>query len=228
MLLKLFKVLKGGRPLEEAGRDFSDMLQLVQEMLLEASEAYWERNQNPQKRTALSKKDVKVNKLERKIRKLIIAELSGPSPSDVPYGLLMMSLVKDVERLGDYAKNLAAVPQTIPAILPEDDVVSELKEIRRFVDELAQEAHKVYVAGDMEQAQSLTVEGRSISKRCQKLLPRIASGPYSADVAVSLTLCTRFYKRIEGHLLNLLSGVIMPLHKLDYYDEDVLSRDDTL
>ena len=42
----------------------------------------------------------------------------------------------------------------------------------------------------------------------------------SLEMAVDLTLGSRFYKRIQGHLLNLLSAVVMPLHKLDYYDED--------
>jgi hypothetical protein len=35
-----------------------------------------------------------------------------------------------------------------------------------------------------------------------------------------LVLATRFYKRIGGHVLNVLSSVVMPLHKVDYYDED--------
>ena len=33
-------------------------------------------------------------------------------------------------------------------------------------------------------------------------------------------LGTRYYKRIGGHVLNILSSVVMPLHKIDYYDED--------
>jgi hypothetical protein len=32
-------------------------------------------------------------------------------------------------------------------------------------------------------------------------------------------LLTRFYKRIAAHLSNVLSAVVMPLHKLDYFDE---------
>jgi hypothetical protein len=32
-------------------------------------------------------------------------------------------------------------------------------------------------------------------------------------------LLTRFYKRIAAHLSNVLSVVVMPLHKIDYFDE---------
>jgi hypothetical protein len=34
----------------------------------------------------------------------------------------------------------------------------------------------------------------------------------------------RYYKRIGGHVLNILSSVVMPLHKIDYYDEDEIAR----
>ena len=35
-------------------------------------------------------------------------------------------------------------------------------------------------------------------------------------------MCIR--DRIGGHVLNLLSGVIMPLHKLDYFDDRLISE----
>jgi hypothetical protein len=53
----------------------------------------------------------------------------------------------------------------------------------------------------------------------------IAGSEHLACAAVHLTLGARFYKRINGHLLNFLSSVIMPLHKLDYYDESALPGD---
>ena len=33
-----------------------------------------------------------------------------------------------------------------------------------------------------------------------------------------MVLLTRFHKRLGAHLLNILSSVVMPLHKLDFYD----------
>jgi phosphate uptake regulator len=224
---KLISILRGDAPLKAATEDFERMLELCREMIVDASAVYWGRELSPEEATALYERDVKVNKLERHIRKCVVAHLSGPSATEVPYGLLMMSLVKDAERLGDYAKNLAEVPGLTGVTadeLPEDAVVGELSEIRRAVESLAKEGVNVYRRSDDERARELTVEGRSILKRCDKLIPRIADGDYSASVAVYLTLGVRFYKRIEGHLLNLLSSIIMPLHKLDYYDEKALKH----
>jgi hypothetical protein len=53
----------------------------------------------------------------------------------------------------------------------------------------------------------------------------VAGSAYDAATTTSLVLGARYYKRIESHLLNVLSGVVMPLHKLDYYDERVLDPD---
>ena len=64
-----------------------------------------------------------------------------------------------------------------------------------------------------------------MAKRCDDLIRRIAAADYDGSTAVALTLGARFYKRIDAHLLNLLSGVIMPLHKLDYFDEKALLTD---
>jgi phosphate uptake regulator len=226
MLKQVLSIFRGKPPLVTATERFSQMLEITQEMILDASAVYWGKVLSPEERTALYDRDVEVNKLEREIRKLIIAHMSVRVGVDVPFGLLMMSLVKDVERLGDYAKNLAEVPEmTGQPQLPDDDNARELAEIRQAVETLAGETAQVWAASDAERARELTISGRAVSKRCDKLVAQIAAGDYSAKVAVCLTMGTRFYKRIAGHLLNLLSSVLMPLHKLDYYDEKVLESD---
>ena len=211
MFKQLLAVFRGDHPLQVASANFTRMMELTQEMLLEAGAIYWGKGQSPEERTRLYEQDVQVNKLERAIRKQVVAHLSGPVPSDVPYGLLMMSLVKDVERLGDYAKNLSEINTFCKEAMPDDECAGELREIARGVDTLTREAAQVFASSDRERAKELTIEGRSLAKRCDELVRKIAASDYSADLAVKMTLGARFYKRIEGHLLNLISGVIMPV-----------------
>ena len=42
--------------------------------------------------------------------------------------------------------------------------------------------------------------------------------------AVSRALYYRFLKRITAHLMNFLTSLIMPIDRLDYYDEDKADR----
>jgi phosphate uptake regulator len=194
-------------------------------MILEASAVYWDKEQTEAEKKALYDKDVEVNRLQRLVRKKLVSHLSGTSSSDVPYGLLLMSLVKDIERLGDYAKNLAEVPAVAAgATLPDDPIRAQLIAIRTDVEELASQAAAVFSEADRHKAQALTVRGRQVTQRCDVVVRDVAKSTYTAGEATRAVLGARFYKRIEAHLLNLLSGILMPLHKLDYYDEDVLSE----
>lgn len=168
----------------------------------------------------VKKADIQVNKLERRIRKRLITHLTlDANTADAPYCLLLMSLVKDVERLGDYAKNLAEVYADGGAALPSDEIRDELAEIRSSVEATFGAVVEVFQASDSRRAVDLIREGRSTLKRCDALVARIAASEHSSATTVTLVLGTRYYKRIQGHLLNILSGVVVPLHKLDYFDE---------
>ena len=74
-----------------------------------------------------------------------------------------------------------------------------------------------------EAAMEAIEEGRAANKRCDQLLVQLSKSNLSASETTSMVLLTRFYKRIGAHLANLLSSIVMPLHKLDYYDEKELA-----
>ena len=165
--------------------------------------------------------------MERRIRKQVIAHLSvrGVSPH-VPYCLLLMSLVKDVERIGDYAKNLSEVIDFYPEPLPDDEIIAELREIRRGVESAFADSSEVFSRSDRERAMVLISACRDLAHRSDQLLPRIARSDYNAALTTAVVLGARYYKRIGAHVQNILTSVVMPLHKLDYYDEDSALPDD--
>ena len=225
MLRELISIFKADNPLGRMGDNFAKMLGLTQAQTVRAGKIFFSKPPSPEERTAIYKQDVKVNKLERKIRKQVIAHLSvAGNSADVPYSLLLMSLVKDVERIGDYSKNLAEVLDVSGAVLPDDETVAELREIRQGVESTFEAVAEVFAKSDEEGAVELIRQGRDTNHRCDALINRIAKSDYDAATTVAVTLATRFYKRIGSHLLNILSGVVMPLHKLDYYDEKVLAE----
>ena len=221
MLRELLSIFRSDKPLAEMGRNFARMLRITHEMTLKAGEIYFGQSAAPDERTQIYKRDVEVNQLERTIRRQVIAHLSirGSTPS-LPYCLLLMSLVKDVERLGDYAKNLSEVREYHPGPLPDDEIVAELREIRSGAEAAFAVTAEVFAASDRERAVNLIREGRDLAHRCDVLIERVARSDYSARTATAVVMGTRFYKRIGAHVLNILSSVVMPLHKLDYYDED--------
>ena len=221
MFKELLSVFRSSNPLRAMGKNFSEMLTLSYEMTLSAGQMFFTGSASSEKRTELYRRDVRVNQLQRQIRKQVVAHLSlaGNRP-DVPYSLLLVSLVKDVERIGDYAKNLAEITDIHSGGLADDEITRELLEIRRDVEESFKALSVVFGRSDRERAVQLIQQGRDAAQRCEALIRRIARSDYDAGTVTALVLGTRHYKRIGGHVLNILSSIVMPIHKIDYYDED--------
>jgi len=226
MLKQLLSLFGSSDVIAVMGEDFGKMLNLSYDITIRAGHVFFTESSEADERMKISKSDVKINKLERRIRKQVIAHLTmGANPGDVPYSLLLMSIVKDVERIGDYAKNLAQVHHDGGGSIPDDENGAELRDVRRIVEGIFVETQHVFVTSDSEAALALIIMGREVNKRCDVLIGDVTRSTYNAATTTSMVLGARYYKRIESHLLNILSGVVMPLHKLDYYDERFLDID---
>ncbi|MDJ0766826.1 MAG: PhoU domain-containing protein [Myxococcota bacterium] len=226
MLRKLISIFRSESPLQAMGDNFAQMLKITEQTTIKAGGIYFGTEATPEARTWVYTQDVQVNKLERKIRKQVIAHLTiSGNAADLPYCLLLMSLVKDVERIGDYAKNLSEIVDICTCPLPDDELVAELKEIRIGVEAALAATSEIFEESDVERALELTHRGHELAHRTESLIEKVARSDYSAGLATSVVLGARFYKRLGGHALNVLSSVTMPLHKLDYYDEKQLPPD---
>ncbi len=226
MFRELLSIFRSKDVLAEMGENFARMLQLAYEMTLTAGAVFFGQKISQEERDYLYQQDIRVNQSERSIRKQVVAHLSiQGNRLDVPYCLLLMSLVKDVERLGDYAKNILELADVGPDQFPDDEVVTELQSIRQGVEDLFEAALKILSSSESDQALRLIREGREIAQRSDGLIESVARANYDASTTTALVLGIRYYKRIGGHLLNVISSVVMPLHKVDYFDEDeILSR----
>ena len=222
MLRELLDAFRSKHPLNEMGINLGRMVSLTGESVREAGEIYFsEDSADPAAVARIRQRDVEVNALQRTIRRQVVAHLSfETSRGDVPYSLLLISLVKDIERLGDYAKNLSEVRSIHPDPLPDDAIVRELAGVRDWIAEDYLVLTNILEATDRTAADRLITEGRQISRRLDALIGDVAGAGYDGRTAVAIVMGTRFYKRIVGHVINILTGVVQPLHKLDYYNED--------
>jgi phosphate uptake regulator len=220
MLRELINLFRSGEPLQAMCENFAKMLGLSLELVKKGGELFFAQSAEEEKRRAIQRQDVEVNKLERKIRKQVVVHLSVSSNAvDLPYCLVLMSLVKDVERIGDYAKDLAGLVDLAAAPLPEGELLQKLQALRQQIERDFGTACRVFNTCDREGAVALIRQGREALEGCEGLIRKIAHSSLEPGAAVKLALAARFYQRIAGHVLNLLSGVVMPLHRLDYYDE---------
>ncbi len=221
MWMELIDIFRGGDELEEAGNDLFEMLRIVREMAAIVRPHVFEHRISLEDRNRVYELDIQVNELERKVRKRVVAHLSL-NPTQVPYCLLLMTLVKDVERVGDYIKNVTEVSDLGGGPVPGGPLRDELEQLIEIASKLMAEVGDVLKGQDRERATDLIQRGRAAGKRCDRLLVAISHSEFGAGEVTSMVLLTRFYKRLGAHLVNILSSVVMPLHKVDFFDEKEL------
>ena len=220
----LFTVFKSAASLEAAGQDFATMLDLCERMYREVNGALWQGKLPETLLRETYERDIQLNQLERGVRKRVLIHLSmqGSGAANLSYCMVLLNVVKDAERIGDYVKNLAEIPEISGPTFPEGEVRTELRDIGQEATELLEPVGHIFRESNAENAEELIRHGRSLSQRADAVLPQIARSDYGPAGAVTAALLARTYKRIIGHNVNILSSVVMPVHKIDYFDEDEL------
>jgi phosphate transport system protein len=167
--------------------------------------------------------DHRVNEAEREIRRELVVHASVHGSIDTPAVLVYMSIVKDIERIGDYAKNLFDVAADGGQLhdVPDAD---EMQALRRRVADLISQTGTTFADRDADRAYELLSEGDELLDRFDDLVSALVGGDDQGPKAVSRALTHRYLKRIVAHLMNVLSAVVMPIDQLDYFDEDPEDR----
>ena len=162
--------------------------------------------------------DQRVNEAEQRIRRELMVHQSARSAISAPATLVYMSVVKDVERIGDYAKNIFDLAAEGIDLSSADDR-EELYAIAKRVSEMITESGKVFAANDVDRARELSDAGNAMLDDFDRRVHALLSSDDPASIAVPRALLYRYQKRIVSHLTNLLSAVFMPVDQLDYFDE---------
>ena len=166
--------------------------------------------------------DKRINDRERAIRRQALVHGAVHGSSQLPTCLVLMSIVKDAERIGDYSKNIFDV-----ALLKQkskDQYFDDLLEHKNAVSALLQEAIDLYGAQAEGRAQDFLVRGDAMQDHYDRQVDKLLSDEPGTSQPAATALCYRYYKRIVAHLLNIITSLVMPLDRLDYFDESPDTR----
>lgn len=211
-------------PQAEVGERLALMLKRTQDMVAVAGQVLFGEEPARSHRDELYAWDHDVNQLEQEIRRWVLVHLAFPGVHpDLARSLVLISLVKDVERLGDYAKNLAEIVDIRSSPFPEGRLLAELMEIRYHVETVHGACLGVFTDSqpDSEKVADIIQEARPTVRRCDALIRAVGRSSHDAATATAFTLAARYYKRICAHVLNVLSSIVMPLDKVDYHESQV-------
>jgi phosphate transport system protein len=167
--------------------------------------------------------DHRVNARERDIRRELVVHASVQGAIDTPAILIYMSIVKDIERIGDYAKNLfdlAADGVDLSSGMYTGEITKLAGEVPTFLTAAA----AAFADRDVERSKELLRQGDDLLDRFDVRVSELVKEEHPDRQAVAVALTHRYLKRIVAHGMNVLSAVVMPVDRLDYFDEDPEDR----
>ncbi len=169
------------------------------------------------------KKEIKgtdrgINRAEQEVRRALMIHASVHGAMDMPTVLRYMSIVKDAERVGDYAKNIYDLAKYGADFRGAPDL-PDLTHYRDAVSQLIQDAADVFAARDAGAAQKLIDKADGFLDEYDAHVKATFSFEGPPAEAVARALYYRYLKRITAHLMNMMTSLVMPVDRLDYYDE---------
>jgi len=209
-LLSLFHAESRERRIAE---DLDRMIRESAEIVRLAGDIYLRRTPDTPTADSLKQRDKAINKLQRELRKQAFGEAVGdPGNFSLPFCLSVMNVVKDVERIGDYAKDLAELAELSGSSIPGEPGSAVIGRAEGFVEQLSPTMR----ADDQMQAVRLIDGGKQLRRELQALQRGLLSGSPSGPDTATTTLALQYYIRIVSHGLNVLSTLVTPLHHMDY------------
>ncbi len=212
MFGEVWKFWKKETLIDKAEEEVERMLVVAKDMFKIAMAVFLD---NEQSRANLYKMDRGLNEIQMDVRRKILEHLSINPAMDITASLILITIVVDIERLGDYSKNVLDLSRDSDVKL-EGGYFDEIRALRDEIEPLFDQTRKVIKEMKKESGKEEMQKCTNIAKRCDKLLDKLLDDNYEPRKAILATLVLRYMKRIASHLKNVASSVVNPFARLGY------------
>lgn len=223
MLKELLSIFKGDSKLDEAYRQSYEMLDIAHDMFTESRRSLREA-EGIDLGADIAKRDKAINKYERDVRKFVVQHLAVTGTEHMMGGLILVSVIVDIERLGDYAKNVVELAANHPEKLNGGDHEADLKRVEDAVEDTFTRMRNILRNSDHDEAENLLRDYLWVNSLCDRRVIdyiRDSEADIPVGTAVALALYFRYLKRINAHLQNIATSVCNPYHRIGFLPKDL-------
>lgn len=219
-MLEVFKALfsspENKQPLlTEATNHFLEMLDLGIQMLEKVQPSIMDHSVSDELLSEARSIDKSTNKLERKVRKLLIEHLSFDNHA-ASTCLILMSVIKDAERLVDECRNLIDLSTLLNKPLP-DQYRSMIADKTGDVKDLMVKTRKAFAEQDEATALEIVEDEKPFQAAIKPTQDQLLDDDnLSSREAIVCARALRLVHRIAAHLSNIASTVVFPVHQIDF------------
>ena len=219
MFKEIFDMFKGDSLYIQALDECHEMLEIDREMFTQSIKAL-RTSDSAEIPIDIYAMDKKINSFEMDVRRKVATHLVVANSQDIGPGLVLTSVVIDIERIGDYTKNIYDLAVTHPKKLYVESIEDRVASIENSTVNYFNDTIDAFKNQDVDKARALMTSYKDdISKESQGLVEDIISGKISdLDVSqsASIVLYARYLKRIAAHSRNLISSVVNPFERIGY------------
>jgi phosphate transport system protein len=206
--------------LSQAWDESYKMMMLSNEIFTQAIK-YLREGENKDTIKALKKRDIEINIFQRDVRRKVVTHYAiSQDIDDLPNGLVLLNMVVDVERLGDYTKNILDLALNHPNIIKSEEFSEDLYHVEQEVISRFSKTLQAIHTQDEDVARAMMV---SYKETLTGVSDDIVNGCISGKITlgdesktVSLALYARYLKRIGAHLKNITTVLINPFDAVGY------------
>lgn len=207
--------------LQEALEEAWKMLRIDKEMF-DASVKSLRESDSPEVEIDIYKTDREINELERDVRKKVLTHLAVSGKADLSIGLTLVSIISDIERIGDYTKNIYELATIHPQKLKAGKWEDEVKKIEQSISEKLGTLIEAHQESNKTKGNEIIEDLSKMKDKCDEYIMFLIKGEgetFSAREAVPLALHMRYLKRVAGHIQNVATSIVNPFHQIKYQDK---------
>lgn len=206
--------------LEQALNDSHVMLADVESMVRAANQAL-RHSDGAELAVDVGRMDKAVNRYESEVRRKVFTHLTVMGTEKVYPALVLVSIIIDIERVGDYAKNIVDLAREYTPRLkggPFEEEVARIEDA--VIEHLLPEGRIAFEKNNVNQATELIRNLRWVNPTCDRITKILCSGKQKSDMTpenqVALALYARYLKRINSHWQNVLTSVVNPFDRIGF------------
>lgn len=213
----MFSIFRDSDRLDNVERQLAAMLLQCQDAYRIATQAVFGERDPVEAGSELKALDAEINRTERAVRReLLVHGTVRGAEIDQGRMLTYMSVAKDIERIGDKCKDIWELTE-MGANLSGGDDITELTKHRNHVADLISSTMDAFTREDTPLVHRLISVINDDSGHYDTHVFSFVNSDLPARHAAPRALFYRYIKRLSRHLSNILSSVVMPVDRLDFY-----------
>lgn len=166
--------------------------------------------------------DRRINKFEREVRRNVLTHLTIAGTTNLVPGLVLVSIVISVERIGDYTKNITELARDHEEKLHGNRLEQDICTVEAAIAKHFPMAIDVIKTQDKEKGREIMHDQHDISKTVDRVCGELVSNKHSdmaSDDAASIALYVRYLKRINSHLTTIASSIVNPFPRIGFREK---------